>query len=473
MSQSRTKSRRGIRPTTLVVWSYAGLITVGTILLMLPFSAANPSPEGSCEPPRIGSLCLPTAVSDALFTATSATSLTGLITLDTATHWSMFGKVVIMLLIQFGGLGFMTLASLFGLFVAGRLGLNRRAGARVEGRGTDMGEISWVVRATVSFTLLVEFLVAVALTLRFHLGYGYTWGRAIWEGVFHAISGFNNAGFALYSDNVIDFQTDAWVLLPLAFALMVGGLGFPVLLEAWRHLKAWFSVRTRGQLPRRWSLTSRFTIQGTIALVVIGTLMVALSEWSNAMDGLTTKEKLLNAFFAGVSPRTAGFNALDYADFHPSTLLGTDILMFIGGGSGGTAGGVKITTTAVILAAVLAEIRGDSSVAVARRRLSPKVLRQALVILAFAIGQVIVAVLAISYLAPQFSTDQIFFEVISAFATVGLSTGITGSLPVAAQAIIIVLMFAGRVGPIVLATALAARPQQRIFDYPDERPFIG
>lgn len=473
MSQSRTKSRRGIRPTTLVVWSYAGLITVGTILLMLPLSAANPSPEGHCEPPHLGSVCLPTAFSDALFTATSATSLTGLITLDTATHWSAFGKVIIMLLIQFGGLGFMTLASLFGLFVAGRLGLNRRAGARVEGRGTDMGEISWVVRATVSFTLLIEFLVAVALTVRFHVGYGYSWGRSIWEGIFHAISGFNNAGFALYSDNVIDFRGDAWVLLPLAFALIIGGLGFPVLLESWRHLKAWFSIRTRGQLPRRWSLTSRFTVKGTIALIILGTLLVGLSEWSNAMDGLTTKEKLLNAFFAGVSPRTAGFNALDYADFHPSTLLGTDILMFIGGGSGGTAGGVKITTTAVILAAVLAEIRGDSSVAVARRRLTPKVLRQALVILAFAIGQVIIAVLAISYLAPQFSTDQILFEVISAFATVGLSTGITGSLPVAAQAIIIVLMFAGRVGPIVLATALAARPQQRIFDYPDERPFIG
>ena len=159
-----------------------------------------------------------------------------------------------MLLIQLGGLGFMTLASLFGLFVAGRLGLNRRAGARVEGRGMDMGEISWVVRAAVSFTLLVEFVVAVALTLRFHSGYGYGWGRSAWEGLFHAISGFNNAGFALYTDNVMGFFSDAWVLLPLAFALIVGGLGFPVLLEAWRHLKAWLSVRTRGQLPKRLSL---------------------------------------------------------------------------------------------------------------------------------------------------------------------------------------------------------------------------
>ena len=472
LSRQTTKSRRGVRPTTLVVWCYVALITAGTVLLMLPISAANSHPTGQCAPSP-GDMCLPTALSDALFTATSATSLTGLITVDTATHWSTFGKVVIMLLIQLGGLGFMTLASLFGLFVAGRLGLNRRAGARVEGRGMDMGEISWVVRAAVSFTLLVEFVVAVALTLRFHSGYGYGWGRSAWEGLFHAISGFNNAGFALYTDNVMGFFSDAWVLLPLAFALIVGGLGFPVLLEAWRHLKAWLSVRTRGQLPKRWSLTTRFTIKGTILLIALGTLMVAFGEWSNAMSGFTTGEKVLNSFFAGVSPRTAGFNALDYADFHPSTLLGTDFLMFIGGGTGGTAGGVKITTSAVILAAVLAEIRGDTSVSVARRRLNPKVLRQALVVLAFGIGQVFLAVIAVSFLAPQFSTDQILFEVVSAFATVGLSTGITADLPVAAQAIFIVLMFTGRVGPIALATALAARPRQRVYEYPEERPFIG
>lgn len=176
LSRQTTKSRRGVRPTTLVVWCYVALIAVGTVLLMLPISAANSHPTGQCAPSP-GDMCLPTALSDALFTATSATSLTGLITVDTATHWSTFGKVVIMLLIQLGGLGFMTLASLFGLFVAGRLGLNRRAGARVEGRGMDMGEISWVVRAAVSFTLLVEFVVAVALMLRFHLGYGYGWGE--------------------------------------------------------------------------------------------------------------------------------------------------------------------------------------------------------------------------------------------------------------------------------------------------------
>lgn len=468
LSHMRTRPRRGVRPATLVVSCYAVLITVGTILLMLPVSTASRAvTSGSHE---VGNF---TSFPDAFFTATSAACLTGLITVDTQTHWSGVGQFVIMMLIQLGGIGFMTIASLFGLFVAGRLGLNRRAGARVEGRGVDMGEISWVVRATIIFTLVVEAFVALFLALRFYAGYDYGLSRSLWEGLFHSISGFNNAGFALYTDNVIGFQTDAWVLLPLAFALMVGGLGFPVLLEIWRHLRGWFDLCTRGKLPRRWSLTTRFTIKGTVGLVAIGTLMVGVAEWYGAMKNLSVPAKILNAFFAGVSPRTAGFNALDYADFHPSTLLGTDILMFIGGGSGGTAGGVKITTAAVILAAVIAEVRGDASVSVARRRINPRVLRQALVVLAFGLAQVLVAVLAICFLAPQFSTDQILFEVISAFATVGLSTGITSSLPVAAQFILIILMFSGRVGPIALATVLAARSRQRTFEYPEERPFIG
>lgn len=448
----------------MVVICFATLIVIGTALLMLPISSVAQSKHVG-EPVLDGG----TRFLDALFTATSASCLTGLVTVDTGTHWSGFGQFVIAMLIQLGGLGFMTIASIFGLFVAGRMGLRRRASATVEGRGVDMGEVSWVVRATVLFTLATEFVVAVFLTLRFWFAYDYPLRRAVWEGIFHSISGFNNAGFALYTDNVIGFNTDAWVLLPLAFALMVGGLGFPVLLELWRHLKA----RVLGTKTVRWSLTTRFTLKGTVLLVLLGTVMVGLAEWHGALKGLSSPAKVLNAFFAGVSPRTAGFNALDYGDFHPSTLLGTDLLMFIGGGSGGTAGGVKITTAAVILAAVIAEIRADSSVAVSNRRIGPPVVRQALAVLAFGVGLVMSSVLIILFLAPQFTTDQIAFEVTSAFATVGLSTGITGSLPAGAQIILILLMFAGRVGPIVLATALASRARTRVFEYPEERPFIG
>lgn len=464
------RRRRRLRPTLAVALGFFGVIAVGTALLAAPWSSAAGTP---------------TRLSDALFTATSATCLTGLITVDTATHWSTAGQVTIMALIQLGGLGFMTMASLLALLVAGRLGLRRRLGATAEGRGVDLGEVAWVVRATVLFTLVTEVLVAIVLTLRFQLGYGYGWGRAVWEGVFHAISGFNNAGFALYSDNVIGFAADAWVLLPLAFALMTGGIGFPVLLEAARRVRS----RYDGRPCRRWSLTARFTLLGTALLVAAGTAMVALSEWNNVLaragmgtaagggmdgaGGASVPIRLLNAFFAGVSPRTAGFNALDYAEFHPSTLLGTDILMFIGGGSGGTAGGVKITTTAVLIAAIVAEVRGDESVVTHGRKVSGRVVRQALSVLAAALTLVVGATWAVLVLAPQFSTDAVVFEVVSAFATVGLSTGITGQLPVPAQMVLVPLMFAGRVGPLALAAALAARSRGRLYDFPEERPFIG
>lgn len=447
-----------------VALGFLGVIAAGTALLVAPWSSAS----GTVTP-----------LSDALFTATSATCLTGLITVDTATHWSFAGQAVIMALIQLGGLGFMTMASLLGLLVAGRLGLRRRLGATAEGRGIDLGEVAWVVRATVSFTLAVEIVVAAVLIMRFHSGYGYGWGRAAWEGVFHAISGFNNAGFALYTDNVMGFATDAWVLLPLAFALMIGGIGFPVLLEGARRVRA----RHDGRPPRRWSLTARFTFIGTAILVAAGTAMVAVGEWNGALAAIggdgpgggapSAPVRLLNAFFAGVSPRTAGFNAVDYADFHPSTLLGTDILMFIGGGSGGTAGGVKITTAAVLIAAIIAEIRGDESAISHGRRLGVRVVRQSLAVLSAALILVVGATMSLLILAPQFTTDQVLFEVISAFATVGLSTGITGQLPVAAQLVLILLMYAGRVGPLALATALAARSRGRLYDYPEERPFIG
>lgn len=434
-----------LRPQAAVATGFACLTAVGTAALMTPFAAA----DGHA-----------TAPSDALFTAASASCLTGLVTVDTAGHWSVAGKVVILALIQLGGLGFMTLASLAMLLLSGRLGLYARDGAGAEGRGPDYGSVSSVVAATVAFTLIIEAVVAMVLAVRFLVGYGMGPRRAIWEGVFHAVSGFNNAGFALYPDNVAGFAADAWVLLPLAFALIVGGLGFPVLHELLRR-------------PRRFSLTARLTFQGTAVLVPAGALLVGLAEWRGAMAGMAVPEKLLNAFFSGVSPRTAGFNTLDYGAFHPSTLLGTDILMFIGAGSGGTAGGVKLTTAAVLVAAVLAEVRGDRAVALRGRTVPAATLRQALAVLSFGVVLVVGCTTAILFLAPGFTTDQIAFETVSAFATVGLSTGITGELPLPAQLLLVALMFAGRVGPLSLATAMALRTGRRRYDYPEERPFIG
>lgn len=447
-----------LSPQSRVCWGFAGLVALGTLLLCTPWASAGPEPV---------------AFPDALFTATSAVSLTGLITVDTATAWSTTGRVIIALLIQFGGLGFMTVASLLTLAISGRLGLTRGEDARAEGRGVDRGEVAWVVRTTVMFSLGVELVVAIVLTLRFayaHPDQGIL--HAIWFGVFHAISSFNNAGFALQSDNLVSFASDALILLPIAFALIIGGIGFPVLLEFARRVR--FVLFHHGH-RRRWSLTARLTAIGTLSLIIAGTVLVALAEWNGALRSVGTNPflKFVNAFFAGVSPRTAGFNALDYADFHPSTLLGTDILMVIGGGTGGTAGGVKVTTAAVLTAAVLAEIRGLRSTSLGARTVPTQTIRQALAVLTLSVLLVTGAVTALLFLAPQFSTDQIAFEVCSAFATVGLSTGITADLPITAQVVIMCLMFAGRVGPLVLATAFASRQKPRYYDYPEERPSIG
>lgn len=443
--------------------SFLSVIVGGTILLMMPWAQADGvslTDHGATSPSFL----------DALFTATSATSLTGLITVDTATQWSIGGQIVIVLLIQIGGLGCMTLTSIMGLVFFRRLGLRHRIDASAEQRGLVLGEVTRVVRATVVFTLLIEVLIFMVLALRYHCEYAYSWEAALWHGLFHAVSAFNNAGFALYTDGLISFARDPWILLTLAGALIMGGLGFPVLLEFTRHIQA----RLNHKQPARWSLTARFTLLGTAILIPLGTLLVACGEWNGALSvDLGWPVRILNAFFAGVSPRTAGFNAVDYAHFSSGTLFGTDLLMIVGGGSGGTAGGVKITTVAVIIAAIVAEVRGDNSVAVAGRTLGRRVIRQALAVLAASISAIIGATFIILFLAPQFTLDQILFEVVSAFGTVGLSTGITAQLPACAQLILIVLMFAGRVGILALVGALTARSHQRLFDYPEERPFIG
>lgn len=439
------------RPATAAAIGFLGLIAIGTVILSTPWAAATG---------RVAFL-------DALFTATSASCLTGLITVDTATAWSPFGQGVIMVLIQLGGLGFMTMTCLLSIALGARLGLRRRLGAQAEGRGADLGDVRWIVRATLIFTMVVEAIIFIALALRFHYTYGYDWQRSAWEGLFHAVSSFNNAGFALYSDSVIGFATDALILLPLAFGVIVGGLGFPVLLETYRH----FTSRQR--IRRRWSLTARFTWTGTAILIVAGTVLVAASEWQGLLAQFDGPYRLLNAFFAGISPRTAGFNAIDYAHAHPQTLVATDFLMFIGGGSGGTAGGIKITTVAVLLAAIGAEIKGRRTATAHGRSINRRVVRQALSVTAAAVILVLGSTFLILGMAPQFTSDQILFETTSAFGTVGLSTGITAGLPRDAQFILIVLMFAGRVGPLALATTLAGRVTTRLYEYPEERPAIG
>ncbi|OZE34364.1 ATPase [Rhodococcus sp. 05-2254-6] len=433
---------------------FALAIAIGAGVLSLPAATVPGSETGFLQ---------------ALFTSTSAVSLTGLIVVDTPVYWSRFGQGVILALIQIGGFGIMTIASLVGLVLADRIGLRGRLNAAAEVRTSGLGDVRSVVIGVFRTSLIIESVVATALAARFFLGYDEPLGRALWLGTFHAVSAFNNAGFALFSDNMIGFATDPWICIPLLIAVVLGGIGFPVLFEIARRVRS----RARGgRSPHRWSLHTRLTLTVTGVLLVLGPTVVMLFEWSRTLGGFGFWDKMLVATFQGIMPRTAGFNSVDYADVDNATLLVTDVLMFIGGGSGGTAGGIKVTTFALLLFVILAEIRGDREVTVFDRRIDARVQRQALTVALIGVALVMLPVVAL-LAGTDFDLDVLLFEVVSAFATVGLSTGITAQLPGWGQMILIVLMYLGRIGSITLVSALAARDRGRRYTLPTERPFIG
>ncbi len=436
-------------PARIVPLAFLSVIVLGTCLLLLPVSRSG---DDRAE-------LLPAA-----FTAVSATCVTGLTTVDPATYWSPFGQGVILVLIQVGGFGIMTLATLLSVIVAGRMGLNSRLIVQSESHALNLGDVRTVLRRVAMTMAVFEASIAVILTVRFRTAYDDSWGTAIWHGVFHAISAFNNAGFALFSDNLIGFVADPWICLPLCLAVIAGGIGFPVLAELYQ--RAW--------RPRHWTVHTRLTVYGTLVLLAAGIGGFLVLEWSNAptIGDLSSADKIIAAVTGGVMPRTAGFNSVDYGQITPETLLVTDVLMFIGGGSAGTAGGIKVSTFFLLAFVIWSEVRSEPDVQVAHRSISGTTVRQALTVALLGVGVVVGGAMLLLILS-DFASDAIVFESISAFATVGLTTGITGSLPSSAQAVLMVLMFVGRVGTITVATALALQLRHRHYRLPEERPIVG
>jgi potassium uptake TrkH family protein len=436
-------------PSKAVALGFAIAILVGALLLMLPISAEGPGGA---------------SLRVALFTSTSAICVTGLAVVDTATYFTPFGQLVIMLLIQIGGLGIMTGASLLFLAVSRRLSLRGRMIAQTERNALNLGDLRKVLIGVVTFSLMAETLFALVLTIRFWAEGGVDVAAALWRGTFHSVAAFNNAGFSLFSNNLMDYVTDATVTLTVAFAVIAGGLGFPV----------WLDLRRRRKTPLRWSLHSKLTLLTTAALIVGGWIALTAVEWNNdgTFGSLSVPGKMLAGFFASVVPRTAGFNTIDYGDMHPEGLLITDMLMFVGGGSGSTAGGIKVATFALLVMIAIAEIRGRSDVAAFRRRIPNTAQRQALTIAFAAVNAVVLGTLALMAVS-SFGFSETLFEAISAFGTVGLSTGITPHLSAAGNVILIALMYVGRVGPLTLAVALVLREHDQRFRYPEERPLVG
>ncbi|WP_247597737.1 potassium transporter TrkG [Streptomyces sp. RKND-216] len=440
----------GLRhPTQMIATAFAAAVLTGSALLSLPVAT-----ESGTRADYV----------DALFTSTSAVCVTGLITVDTPTYWSTFGEVVILVLIQAGGLGIMTLATLFAVLVSRRLGLRARLLAQAETKALTLRDLRRVVRNIVLFSLGTEAVVAAVLTTAFVTGHDQPPARALYDGVFHAVSAFNNAGFSLNSDSLMRYVGDPWVSLTICLAVVVGGLGFPVIFEL---LRSWRS-------PRTWSVLTRLTLGLTGALLVAGTLVITLAEYTNpgTLGPLSSPQKWLAGFFASVNARTAGFNSIDVAAQGPESLLATDILMFIGGGSAGTAGGIKVTTFGVLAFVIWAEMRGEPGVTVGRRRIPDANQRQALAIVLMSVGVVACATFVLLGVS-DYGLDRLLFEAVSAFATVGLSTGITADLPRAGQCVLVALMFIGRIGPLTLASALALRNRTRRYELPEERTIVG
>lgn len=447
--RARRRKHRHLAPAQAIATGFGSAIVIGTLLLMLPVSSASGKWTG---------------LVDALFTSTSAVCVTGLIVVDTPVYWSPFGKSVILVLIQLGGLGIMLFASLIGLALARKLSVRSRVIAGTETKTTGSGDVMRVATGILLTTLTIEAAVAILLFVRFMTGYDYEPRRAAWHAVFHAVSSFNNAGFALYSDSLMGFVTDPWICLPICAAIILGGLGFPVLRQ----------LRKEFRRPLHWTMNTRIVLWATLTLLLLGTTYVVVIEWNNpaTLGALEPGSRFLAGFFHAVQSRTAGFNSVDTSQLHDETWLGTDVLMFIGGGPAGTAGGIKVTTFAVLFFIMFTELRGGTAVNVFGKRLSRAVHREAITVVLGALGAVMAAVIAILALT-ELDLDRVLFEVVSAFGTVGMSTGITADLPEAGQLILVLLMFLGRLGPLTLGSALALRERATAYELPKERPAIG
>lgn len=424
-------------------------IVVGTFLLKHPWATA----PGQT-----------TTWLTAWFTAVSAVCVTGLVVVDTGTHWTLWGQAVIMLLFQLGGFGMMTAATLLGLMVNRSLRLRTRLVTQVETHSVGLGDVSSVARLVLVITLIAEAIVALWLAARWMMVEDMPWTQALWFGVFHSVSAFNNAGFGLYSDSLTRFASDVWMLLPVMLAIVTGGIGFPVLHD----------LRARWRDPRHWSLHTKLTLVGTGLLLLLGWAALLWFEWSNprTLGPMSWSDKVLNAAFASVSARTAGFNTIDVGGLLHESLALHYFLMFIGGGSAGTAGGVKVGTFLILAMLVVAEIRGRNDSEAFGRRISSSAQRQAITVLVLGSSMVVLGTLVLLRVTPL-PTDQVIFEVISAFGTVGLSTGITADLPPAGQLMLTVLMYVGRVGTITLAASLAMGHMRARFRYPEEHPIVG
>lgn len=435
-------------PSRLIAVSFATVIVMGTVFLTFPASAGR----------------TPISPLDALFTATSATCVTGLIVLDTPHDFSAFGQGVILVLIQVGGLGIMTLSTFAALMLGGSLGLR---GERALTEMLDLQTAPTAYRLTrfiVVSTLAVEAAGAAVLVVSY-LRAGLPMGESIWRAVFHAVSAFCNAGFALQSDSIVMFREAPVPLLTHAVLITLGGLGFVALAAVGPRIVR----RGRRPLP----VQVRTVLAASGLLVAAGTAIYAACEWRRTLDGLSLADKLVNALFQSVTLRTAGFNSVDLAELGGATALFMIVFMFVGASPGSTAGGIKITTAAVLLAAIRSAIRGGAPTTLFDREVARDVVLRSLAIAVISVAVVGLGLFVLLLFEPR-PFLELLFETVSAFGTVGLSLGATPELGPAGKLTIIAVMFVGRIGPLTLALLLGTGAARRTaVRYPETRLMVG
>lgn len=442
----RTMLSRSLNPYQILVAGFAGLILAGALLLTAPW--ASQSGEG-------------TNFLDALFTATSAVCVTGLVVVDTGTHYSLFGQIVIILLIQFGGLGVMTVSTLLAVMMGKKILLRERLLLQ---EATNQFELSGVVRLTlyvIKVTLLLEFIGGTILAVRWFHDFG---AKGIYYGYWHGISAFCNAGFDLFGGfkSITEYVGDPTVVLTVAGLIIVGGIGFTVIADAWSH-------RSFRQL----SLHGKLAVTVTALLIVLGTVLIIVFEsGGKAFAELAPGAKFLAGFFQSVSARTAGFNSVDIGGLREGTLLIIIILMYIGASPASTGGGIKTTTAGIIAASVVSFIKGKKDVELFQRHVVDATISKAVTVAVIS-ACLILTVTLIMTLTEQAPLINILFEVTSAFGTVGLSTGITPTLSTVGKLLIIFTMFAGRVGTLTLVLSLVLKKQNGKLQYPEGKVIIG
>lgn len=426
---NRQQKSSAHKPVHVLAASFLGLIVIGTLVLMLPECHA----KGNTVSPI-----------DCFFTSTSAVCVTGLITVDTATAWSRLGQVIILILIQIGGIGIVTFGSFFALLLGQKFSFNQRELIREQYGEWSLTNLWYIIPVVAGTTFVIELTGAILLYPSFQGK--YETGEAVFHSVFHAISAFCNAGFSTFSSNLMGYQGDLWVNLIVCVLIVTGGLGFPVIAEL-------LMVRRR---RRRLSLHSKMVLTASGILIVVGALAFFFLECSlnPEYQNMPISRVILISFFQSITARTAGFNTVDFSTAAPATLVFVGILMFIGGSPSGTAGGIKTTTLMVSIAAMRSVLTGSRDVVIFGRRLQPYTVRRGLVLVILAMCSMVTGTLLLLYFGGG-DYLKIGFETLSALGTVGLSAGITPFLGPIQKIVIIMLMFIGRIGPMSFGLALA------------------